>query len=150
MGKIQPGWIMLIAMSAFAVGIILLATMPVNQIYWTQTFFSLIITTFGMDMSFPSGVIVLSNHMPPEHQGLAASMVNTVVNYSISIGLGMAGTIEANVNDGGKNTLAGYRGAWYFGIGLDGLGMLLAVGLVLSWRATANARQAASQKVGEA
>lgn len=92
-------------------------------------------------MSFPSGVIVLSNHMPPEQQGIAASLVNTVINYSISIGLGIAGTVEGQVNDGGRNLLAGYRGAWYVGIGLDGVGIVLACALVLSWRATIKAKE---------
>lgn len=91
-------------------------------------------------MSFPSGVIILSNQMPPEHQGLAASLINTVVNYSISIGLGMAATVEAHVNSDGADLLRGYRGAWYLGIGLDALGMVFAVGLIISWRATAKAK----------
>lgn len=94
-------------------------------------------------MSFPSSVIVLSNHMPPEKQGIAASLVNTVINYSISIGLGIAGTVESQVNDGGKNLLDGYRGAWYVGIGLDGLGILLAICLVVSWRATTKQKEKA-------
>lgn len=139
----QPGFIMLISMLAFLVGTVLLATMPVNQTYWAQTFVSAIITCWGMDMSFPSGVIVLSNHMPPEQQGLAASLVNTVINYSISIGLGMAGTVEVHVNSGGADELRGYRGAWYLGIGLDGLGVLLAIALIFSWRATIKAKEKA-------
>jgi hypothetical protein len=64
----QPGWIMLASMIAFALGIIMLATMPVNQIYWSQTFVAASITSFGMDMSFPASVIVLSDSMPEEHQ----------------------------------------------------------------------------------
>lgn len=94
-------------------------------------------------MSFPSSVIVLSNHMSPEKQGIAASLVNTVINYSISIGLGIAGTVESQVNDGGKKLLDGYRGAWYVGIGLDGLGILLAICLVVSWRATIREKERA-------
>ena len=77
-------------------------------------------------MSFPSACIILSNAMPPEHQGMAASLVNTAVNYSISIGLGMAGTVESHVNHNGQDVLRGYRGAWYLGIGLGGLGMAVA------------------------
>jgi MFS family permease len=147
--KFQPGWIMLASMTAFAIGIILLATMPVEQNYWSQTFISTLITSWGMYMSFPSGIIVLSNSMPEEHQGLAASLINTVVNYSISIGLGMAGTVESHVNDGGKNTLKGYRGAWYLGIGLDVLGMVLALCLVVSWRATLRTKAREEEKLRE-
>ncbi|KIW88607.1 uncharacterized protein Z519_10653 [Cladophialophora bantiana CBS 173.52] len=139
--KIQPGWIMLISISAFLTGMVLLATMPVHQTYWAQTFVAAVITPWGMDMSFPSGNIVLSDHMPPEHQGLAASLINTVINYSISIGLGMAGTVEVHVNSGGRNQLQGYRGAWYLAIGFDGLGILCAICLILSWRARVKGKQ---------
>lgn len=78
-------------------------------------------------MSFPSGTILLSNSMPREQQGMAASVVNTVVNYSISLSLGIAGTIESNVNDGGRDILRGYHGALYLAMGLSGLGFLVAM-----------------------
>lgn len=77
------------------------------------------------DMSFPSGTLLLSNAMPRKHQGLAASLVSTTVNYSISIGLGFAGTVESHVNDGGANTLKGYRGALYMGVGLAAGGLVI-------------------------
>lgn len=77
-------------------------------------------------MSFPSGTLIVSNSMPREHQGLAASLVNTVVNYSISLGLGFAGTVESRVNHSGLDVFKGYRGATYMGIGLAGLGVGIA------------------------
>lgn len=83
-----------------------------------------------MDMSFPAATLILSNAVSKEHQGIAASLVNTVVNYSISLGLGFAGTVEVNVNRGGRNELdllRGYRGAWYVGCGLAGLGLGISV-----------------------
>jgi hypothetical protein len=69
-----------------------------------------------------------------EHQGIAASLVNTVVNYSISLGLGFAGTVEVHVNNGGKtpkDLLDGYRGAWYVGCGLSSLGLVISVAFLL-------------------
>lgn len=80
-----------------------------------------------MDMSFPAGTIILSNGMPREHQGIAASLINTVVNYTISLSLGIAGTIIRQTNNGKENMLGSYRNAWYFAIGLDGLGMAIAL-----------------------
>lgn len=65
--------------------------------------------------------------MPRQHQGLAASLVTTFVNYSISIGLGFAGTVESQVNGQGTNVLQGYRGAFYMGVGLAGLGVVVAL-----------------------
>lgn len=125
LSRLRMSYIMAIAMTSFCVGIILPATMPVNQSYWVQTFLSTIITVWGMDMSFPAATIILSDLVPKGQQGVAASLVNTVVNYSISIGLGIAGTVEVHVNDGGEDLLQGFRGAWYVGIGLSGMGVFL-------------------------
>ncbi|KAK4501238.1 hypothetical protein PRZ48_007045 [Zasmidium cellare] len=128
--KMKPAWVMIFAMAAFLTSSILVATLPPFQIYWAQIFVCTIIAPFGMDMSFPSATIVISDSVKKEHQGVAASLVNTVVNYSISLGLGFAGTIEVHVNNGGKtfgDTLHGYRSAMYMGIGLSGLGLGLAV-----------------------
>ena len=85
-------------------------------------------------MSFPAATIILSNAVKKEHQGIAASLVNTIVNYSISLGLGFAGTVEVHVNNGGKtpgDILKGYRGAWYVGTGLSVLGMIIGFAFVL-------------------
>ncbi|OQE41172.1 hypothetical protein PENCOP_c005G08750 [Penicillium coprophilum] len=131
LARVPPSAIMLIAMFAFTGGQILLATLPVHQTYWAQAFVISVLTPWGMDMSFPSGTIILSNSMPREHQGLAASLVNTIVNYSISIGLGLAGTVESQVNRGGTDTFRGYRGASYMGIGLAGLGIAIATMFVI-------------------
>lgn len=135
--RVRPGIIMIMAMLAFCVGQVLLATMPIDQIYWAQAFPAIIITPFGMDFSFPSGTIILSNSMAREDQGVAASLVNVVVNYSISLGLGIAGTITKQLSKGSSapaDILYGYRGAWYFAIGLDLLGVAIAVYFTISHR----------------
>jgi MFS family permease len=124
--KVGPPLVMTGALVAFMVGTILMATSPVDQTYWAQIFVSAVITPFGMDMSFPAGTLILSNAMPRKHQGIAASLVVTVVNYSTALGLGFAGTVEYNVNNGGQtmeDKLRGFRAAWYVGIGLAGLGV---------------------------
>ncbi|KAI4243636.1 MAG: hypothetical protein LQ352_006998 [Teloschistes flavicans] len=128
MSRIRPAYIMLVALICFTVGTILVATAPIDQTYWAQIFVSTIITPWGMDMSFPAGTLILSGAMPREHQGLAASLVSTVVNYSISLGLGFAGTVESNVapGTGEMEVLKGYRAALYMGIGLAGLGVAVA------------------------
>ena len=146
--------VMLISMAAFLAGGIIFATMPVHQSYWAQTFVGIIVIPWGMDMSFPAATIILSRAMPRQHQGLAASLVNTFVNYSISIGLGFAGTVDSQVNDGGKNPLRGYRGAFYMGVGLSGLGVIVALvfGLVERHQSDVDGtkKEAAVEQHGEA
>jgi len=134
LGRLRPAYVMLLAMVFFTVGIILLVTCPVDQIYWAQTFVCTLVIPWGMDMSFPAATLILSNAVSKRHQGIAASLVNTVVNYSISLGLGLAGTVEVHVNNGGNTPaqlLKGYRGGLYMGVGLAGLGLAIAVAFLI-------------------
>ena len=130
LGVLRPAWIMTIALTVFLVGSIILATTPPDQVYWGQLFVISVVMPWGMDMSFPAGTIILSNAVKKEDQGVAASLINTIVNYSISLALGFAGTIEVHTNDGGHNkaqVLKGIRSAEYMAIGLSGLGVLLSL-----------------------
>ena len=136
--KFKTSYIMLCAMLGFFVGTLFLAFVPVHQTYWVLTFWSVLVMPTGMNWSFPSGTILLSNAMAKEHQGISASLVSTVVNYSISIGLGIAGTVERYLSEkhGG---LWGIRGAWCLALGLDAIGVGIAVYFVVISR-----RQSAS------
>ena len=132
LSRVRTSYLMAISMLAFCTGNILIATMPISQTYWIQTFLATVITPWGMDISFPAATIILSNFVPKEHQGIAGSLVTTVVNYSISIGLGIGGTVESHVNRQGQDMLRGYRGALYAGIGLSGMGFLFATVFIWS------------------
>ncbi|XXH05138.1 DNA-directed DNA polymerase gamma mip1 [Hypoxylon texense] len=113
--RVGPAVVMALALLAFTVGTVLIATAPIDQTYWTQTFLCNVIITWGMDLSFPAATLMLSDLVSSEHQGIAASLVTTVVNYSSALALGVAGTVELQVNNGGKTSediLKGYRGAW--------------------------------------
>lgn len=132
-GRMPTSLVMMIAMIAFCAAVILLAPMPIHQTYWAESFVSIIVGCWGMDISFPAATILLSSAVPKEHQGIAASLVATVVNYSISIGLGIAGTVQrytvpqaSVVVDNIQIQLKSYRSAFYTAIGLSGLGVLVA------------------------
>lgn len=125
LGRTSPAFLMLLSLLAFCLGSCLAGTAPVDV--EVLPYISSCIMPFGMDMSFPAASIILSDLLPPHQQGTASSIVNTVVNYSIALGLGFAGVVETHVNDGGTNLLKGYRGAYYMGIGFAGGGVVLAL-----------------------
>ncbi|KAJ5676016.1 major facilitator superfamily-domain-containing protein [Penicillium macrosclerotiorum] len=129
-GRLGPYCIMPMSMASFLLGSILFATAPRHQTYWAQAFVSIIVMPWGMDLSYPSATILLSNATPHSHQGIAASLMNTVVNYSISIGLGIAATVESNISSDGKDIFRGIRGAQYVSVGLAGMGLLVSLAYV--------------------
>lgn len=127
--QVRPPVVMVMALTAFTAGAILTGLAPTHQVYWGQIFVSMIVMPFGMDMSFPAATLTLSNAVAKEHQGIGASLVNTVVNYGIALGVGLAGTVEVKVRGSGNSVddrLRGFRGGLYTGIGLAGLGLATA------------------------
>lgn len=137
--QVRPPVVMMLALTAFTIGIILTAFAPLHQVYWGQIFVSMLVMPFGMDMSFPAATLTLSNAVAKEHQGIGASLVNTVVNYGIALGVGFAGTVEVNVrgsDDSEQNRLDGFRGGLYTGIGLSGLGMITCIVFLLKRKAS--------------
>jgi hypothetical protein len=57
-------------------------------------------------------------------QGIASSLVATVVNYYVSLGLGFAAAVEVYTNSGGTtpdNIVKSFRGAWCLGVDSAGL-----------------------------
>jgi len=113
------------SMVSFCVGQILMALTPPEQTYWAMTFPTTAIVTFGPDLAFASASLIASDAVPHGLQGVAGSFINTIVNYSIAIGLALAGAVQSGVNSDGSDPLKGYRGAWWLGTGFAGLGILI-------------------------
>jgi MFS family permease len=128
--NVRPPVVMFMALVFFTTGISLTASAPLNQVYWAQNFMAAVIMPWGMDSSFPAATLIVSNAAAKGHQGVAASLINTVVNYGIALGVGFAGIVETNIHSGDHNTvesrLDGYRGGLYMGVGLAGLGTIVA------------------------
>ncbi|USW50098.1 Putative major facilitator superfamily, MFS transporter superfamily [Septoria linicola] len=123
---------MFASMIAFFVGQLITATQPAEQMYWAQRFVAMLIIPFGMELSFASGTLLLSRSMSPEHEGLAAPLATTVIHFSISIALGIAGTVEVHVNNQGmtrEDVHWGIQCAWWTGVALAGCSVVLGAGL---------------------
>lgn len=123
--KTGPAVILFLSMVAFDCGCIMLAVTPVHQTYFRMTLGIMIILSFGMDLSFPAASIILSDQLPSQYQGMAGSLVSTMISYSMSLCLGISGTAEHQVNKNGIDLLKGYQAALYVGIGLASLGVVI-------------------------
>lgn len=125
--KTKPSYIILIASTAFMCGCIMLSVMPVHQSYFRISFGQMLLLAWGMDLSFPAASLILSDCLPAHNQGMAGSLVSTVINYSVSLFLGIATTVESEVMHRVNDELQSYRGGIYFGIGVSGLAVLMSV-----------------------
>lgn len=119
--------IMALGSLSSCMALVLVATMPEQQVYWAQVFPAMILAAFGPDFLFTAAQIIASNTVQRRQQGIAGSLVGTLLSYGLSTGLGFAGTVEAYTNDYGHNTVQGYRNALYLGVGLAAVATILAV-----------------------
>ncbi|ODV67285.1 hypothetical protein HYPBUDRAFT_209681 [Hyphopichia burtonii NRRL Y-1933] len=122
--KIKPSFIMLAASIAFMCGCIMLSIMPIDQSFFQISLGQMFLLAWGMDLSFPAASLILSDFLPSHQQGMAGSLVSTMINYSVSLFLGIGTTVETNVKSSGTDVLTSYRAATYFGIAVAGLAVV--------------------------
>lgn len=120
--------VMVFSMLAFLGGMIMLSVVRPEQGYWRDTFGMPTLMAFGMDWSFPASSILLSDELPHEIQGMAGSLIMTMINYGISFFVGVSGTIESQIGKhNGDDLLGEIRACAYFAIGLAGASTVIAV-----------------------
>lgn len=127
MSKKRAPYIVFGSTIGFMCGCIFLAVLPVHQTFWKLSFGQMFLLAWGMDCSFPAASLILSDFLPEEHQGMAGSLVNTVVNYSVSLFLAISSTVEIQTLARSNSVLQSYRGAAYFGIGVAALAVLFSL-----------------------
>lgn len=106
---------------------VLLATIPADLTYWAMAFPAMFISAFTIDLITTSAQIIASNTVPMKYQGIAGSLIGTLLGYGLSTGLGIAGTVEVHTNDNGNNLLKGYHGAAYLAVGLASAALIISV-----------------------
>lgn len=118
---IAAEYLMAIGSLASCAALILIATMPEQQIYWAQVFPAILIVSLGPDFVFTAAQIIASVTVKRKQQGIAGSLIGTILSYGLSTGLGFSGTVEFYTNKGGDDLVHGYRSGLYTGIGMTAL-----------------------------
>ena len=108
----------------------LLATIPAHLTYWAMAFPAMILCAFTIDLIVTSAQIIASSTVPMKHQGVAGSLIGTLLSYGLSTGLGFAGTVEVNTFDEGRDLLHGYHCAAYLALGLAAAALIISVGFI--------------------
>ncbi|RYP12432.1 hypothetical protein DL765_007331 [Monosporascus sp. GIB2] len=128
--RVAAQWIMAVGVSVVLGASLLLATMPVEQNYWAQTFPAMVLCGFCPDFVFVAAQVIASNSVSRRQQGVASSLIGTLNLYGNSLGLGFAATIETEIVKGSNDEAKGYRAALCFAAGLALVGLILDIAFV--------------------
>jgi len=104
---------------------ILLATMPAQQTYWAQVFPATVLGSLCPDFVYVAAQVIASNSVGRREQGVASSLIGTLNLYGNSLGLGFAGTIEAQIVKRTGSQVTSYRSALWFGAALSVIALIL-------------------------
>ncbi|KAI0149629.1 MFS general substrate transporter [Hypoxylon sp. NC0597] len=127
--RISAQWILAMGASCMLVASILIATMPEQQSYWSQVFPSTIMASLSPDFTYTAAQIIASNAVNRKQQGIAGSLIGSLLLYGTSLGIGFASTVESEVGKG-RDVVTGYRGALYFTVALCVAALILDIGFV--------------------
>ncbi|KZV66058.1 MFS general substrate transporter [Peniophora sp. CONT] len=123
--RLRAQYIMGLGVSVVLCALILVGTMPAQEVYWAQAFPATLIVGAGPDLIITAAQVIASNSVRRHEQGTAGSLIGVLQTYGLSTGLGFAGTVELYVNDGGKNAVKGYRGALFLAVGFCVLALVI-------------------------
>jgi len=123
--RLAAQYILAIGATSMLVANIILVTMPAQQSYWHAEFFAVAIAAFSPDLIFTAAQIIASNSVGKKEQGVAGSLVGTLLTFGVSTGLGFGGVVEVHTNRGGADLLRGYRGALWLAVGMAGASLVI-------------------------
>lgn len=125
--RLAAQWILAIGIVTILVSNALMATVPISQTYWAQIFPSIVLFAFSPDFVYTAGQIIACNSVRRNQQGIAGSLIGTLNLYGNSLGLGFASTVETQIAGRSGSKIVGYRSAFYFGVGISAVALILDV-----------------------
>ncbi|GAA6024518.1 hypothetical protein JCM10207_000404 [Rhodosporidiobolus poonsookiae] len=122
---VKPHWTLAASMCGFCIGSLLMGLTPAQQSLWPMLFPAEIIVIFGPDLSFASGALIIANAVPANMGGVAGGLVLCLTNFSLGLGLGVAGTLEVHTSQHGLDILQGYRSCFWFATCISFVGLII-------------------------
>jgi EmrB/QacA subfamily drug resistance transporter len=154
--RVGPKRLLVIGMTALAIGLAWLSDIGVHADYLGELLFPGLLASFAMPFAFIPGTICATSGVKPQEAGLASAVINTARLCGGALGLAILATIAtshsnsllrhptAAVHTANAALVSGFQLAFLVGAGIAAVGMLVAIfGMPQARRAEATQSQAA-------
>ncbi|KAM9880483.1 drug resistance protein [Verticillium dahliae] len=120
-----PGRVLLIIAGLGAVGSqLLIAMIPLGGSYWAWIFPAVIFSTVGIDLPTILATVFVTTTFPTSQQGLAGSVINSVLQLGVAFVLALTDVIQAaTVDEVGLRQ--SYKNTFWFGVGAAAASLLI-------------------------
>ncbi|QSZ37209.1 hypothetical protein DSL72_009303 [Monilinia vaccinii-corymbosi] len=93
---------------------LLFALAPQNASFWAWVFTAMTSATLGIDITFNVTTIFITTSLPSSQQGLAGALINSIMQFSIAVCLGISQTVADAVATRSASLRASYRAVFWF------------------------------------
>jgi nitrate/nitrite transporter NarK len=133
--RVRADWIINITTVASSVSPFLMALVDPRWSYWVCGFPAIFLNSIGADSLFTVSNIVIASVFPPETQGLAGGVFNTVSQIGKSVGLALVALIANSVTENSsledkessEALMEGYRAAFWFLFALSVISLAVSI-----------------------
>jgi len=132
--------VLLTGLTIAGLGQIWLSTISNTGSYQVNVLGGILITAFGMGLSFPTASVAVTSGVGPGERGLAGGLFVTAQQVGQAIGLAALATVAAAQTAARAGSLvAGYRAAFLVAIGISAAAVLIVATQMRTRRTTAKA-----------
>ena len=118
--------VLLAGLTSVAIGQVWLSTISSTGSYQLNVLGGILLTAFGMGLTFPTASVAITAGVGPGERGLAGGLFVTSQQIGQAIGLAVLATVAAAVTNSHHGSLAsGYRAAYLVAIGFAVLAVLI-------------------------
>jgi predicted tellurium resistance membrane protein TerC len=131
--------LLIVAECGILAAALLQALQPVGTIYWAMTFPSLPLMIIGAEFSYLVCSLFVLESVQKKHLSVAAGVFSSLMSLGSAIGAAASSSIRQHVS-GQEKSIAGFHAAFWFGVGMAGLAVLIALTVRVDKRGTREER----------
>jgi MFS family permease len=131
--------LLIVAECGILAAALLQALQPIGTIYWAMTFPSLPLMIVGAEFSYLVCSLFVLESVQRKHLSVAAGVFSSLMSLGSAIGAAASSSIRQHVS-GQEKSIAGFHAAFWFGVGMAGLAVLIALTVRVDKRGTREER----------
>ncbi|KAI9649295.1 hypothetical protein NHQ30_001867 [Ciborinia camelliae] len=93
---------------------LLFALAPINASFWAWIFTAMTCATLGIDITFNVTTIFITTSLPSSQQGLAGALINSIMQLSIAVCLGISEIIANSAENKSGSLRYSYKAVFWF------------------------------------